>query len=431
MIDSRSSRITGMIYRDLCGAAAILLVAVGCSADAEPGGRAGVAPGNSGNEGSAGGTRSGNGASGAGQSTLNTGNASAGAPAVGATCATTSAAAMLITEPVDIILVLDNSGSMEDELDAVEKNINVNFANILQQSGVDYRLILISRHRKAPRTESEEASTSICVTSPLSGLASCPASRPVNSERFFQYSIKVDSENSFDRILSTYNTQDSFDLSKMGWSEWLRPRAKKVFLELTDDNAMLSVDTFVQKLTALVPANFGTEQQPNFVFHSVIGIREKSPASDAYGPDEPLQMATCSGGGDTVANAGLGYQELSRRTGGLRFPICEFASYDTVFRRIASDVVTSSRLSCDFDIPTLADGQTLDLSKVAVAYTKGSAATPTRFGQVLSSADCQAEAFYIENNHIYLCPDSCNAVKADSTAKVDVLFTCESTIILK
>ncbi|HEY0469963.1 MAG TPA: hypothetical protein VGC79_37510, partial [Polyangiaceae bacterium] len=342
-----------------------------------------------------------------------------------------SAAATLIEQPVDIILVLDNSGSMEDELDSVERNINLNFANILQQSGVDYRLILISRQRKAERSASEEASTSICVSSPLSALATCPASKPVNSERFFQYSIKIESENSFDRILSTYNAKDTFELTKVGWSEWLRPGAKKVFLELTDDNAKLSVDTFVQKLTALVPANFGTLSKPEFVFHSIIGIEQKSPESEPYQPHEPIQMATCSGNGDTVANAGASYQELSRRTGGLRFPICAFSSYDTVFRTIASDVVSGSRLACDFDIPTLSAGQTLDLSKVAVAYIPGGTTMPSKFGQAQTLADCQADAFYIENNHIFLCPETCRAVEADRAAQVEVLFTCESTIIVK
>ena len=370
-------------------------------------------------------------------SSIDTGNnglGGTGSDAAPETCATVSAAATLIKQPVDIILVLDNSGSMEDELDAVERNINLNFASILQQSGVDYRMILISRHRKDARTESEEASTSICVSSPLSGLGSCPAPKPVNSERFFQYSIKVESENSFDRILSTYNAHDSFNLTKVGWSEWLRPGAKKVFLEMTDDNAKLSVDEFVQKLTALVPANFGTAAKPDFVFHSIIGIQQKSPVSEPYAPDEPVQMATCSGGGDTVANAGVGYQELSRRTGGLRFPICEFSSYDTVFRTIASDVVSGSQLACDFDIPTLAGGAPdtrLDLSKVAVAYTQGGAPTPSKFGQAQTLADCQADAFYIANNHIYLCPDTCGVVKADHAAKIEVLFTCESTIIVK
>jgi len=370
-------------------------------------------------------------------SSIDTGNNGLGGTSSGATpaaCATISAAATLIKQPVDIILVLDNSGSMEDELDAVERNINRNFASILQQSGVDYRLILISRHRQDARTESEEASTSICVNSPLSGLDSCPAPKPVNSERFFHYSIKVESENSFDRILSTYNAHDSFNLTKVGWSEWLRPGAKKVFLEMTDDNAKLSVDEFVQKLTALVPANFGTAAQLGFVFHSIIGIEQKATASEPYAPNEPIQAATCSGGGDTVANAGVGYQELSRRTGGLRFPICAFSSYDTVFRTIASDVVSGSLLACDFDIPALANGapdERLDLSKVAVAYTPGGAPTPSQFGQAPTLADCQADAFYIATNRIFLCPDTCRAVEADHAAKIEVLFTCDSTIIVK
>ncbi|MEO7038144.1 MAG: hypothetical protein ABI548_29515 [Polyangiaceae bacterium] len=55
---------------------------------------------------------------------------------------------------------------------------------------------------------------------------------------------------------------------------------------------------------------------------------------------------------------------------------------------------------------------------------------PTQFGQAPSVAACQPEAFYIQNNHIYLCPDTCTTVKADGGAKVDVLFTCASTIIV-
>ncbi|HKO49683.1 MAG TPA: hypothetical protein VJV79_18265 [Polyangiaceae bacterium] len=418
-----------MTYRGLLCAAGVLAFGVACGPDSGAAGRAQSMP-----DGSAGSAGSGtwSGVSDGGRGTvIDTSNSSAGAPNSGTTCAKASATATLSKQPVDVILVLDNSGSMEDELDAVEKNINVNFANILQQSGVDYRVILISRHRKEARTESEEASTSICVSSPLSDLAECPASKPVNSDRFFQYSIKVESENSFDRILSTYNKQDQFDLTKAGWAEWLRPGAKKVFLEMTDDNAALSVEAFVQRLTALVPANFGTEDDPSFIFHSIIGIREKSPSSSPYAPDEPIELSTCSEGGSTVANAGVGYQELSRRTGGLRFPICAFSSYDTVFSTIASDVVTHSQLTCDFDIPTPPDGQTLDLSRVAVAVVRGGATTPAEFAQALTSADCQADAFYIENNHIYLCPETCSAVKADGAAKVDVLFTCESTIIVK
>jgi hypothetical protein len=101
-----------------------------------------------------------------------------------------------------------------------------------------------------------------------------------------------------------------------------------------------------------------------------------------------------------------------------------------VFKTIANDVVVKSQLACDFDIPTPANGQELDLHKVAVAYTKGGVGVPLQFGQAPTAAACQADAFYIQNNHIYLCPDACQTVKADSSAKVDVLFTCQDTFIV-
>ena len=61
----------------------------------------------------------------------------------GEQCATAQAEATLTKEPVDIILVLDNSGSMAQELQAVEDNINKNFASILATGDADYRVILI------------------------------------------------------------------------------------------------------------------------------------------------------------------------------------------------------------------------------------------------------------------------------------------------
>jgi hypothetical protein len=61
----------------------------------------------------------------------------------------------------------------------------------------------------------------------------------------------------------------------------------------------------------------------------------------------------------------------------------------------------------------------------------GGGTSASTFGQVLTLAECQAGAFYIDKNHIFLCPDTCSAVRADSGAKVTVLFTCASTIIVK
>ena len=62
---------------------------------------------------------------------------------------------------VDIIFVVDNSGSMTDEIDAIRRNINDNFAAIIEASGVDYRVILLSQYGRE--------GTNVCIEPPLAG----------------------------------------------------------------------------------------------------------------------------------------------------------------------------------------------------------------------------------------------------------------------
>jgi hypothetical protein len=366
-------------------------------------------------------------------------------------CVIDRATAVLVKQAVDIIVLLDNSGSMEDEAAAVEANINLNFASVLENSGVDYRVILISRHRRELRAESGESSTSICVQTPLSGLENCDnAEAPVFSERFFQYSTKVESHDSFDIALDTYDAsvanddrEEKFDQAPLGWSDWLRPDAKKVFLEVTDDDELLtdegdddiedneeiSATEFVTRLTTLAPQHFGSDPlHPNFVFHSIVGLAEKDPATAAYLPHEAVQTGLC-GENEDVTSSGETYQELSRLTGGLRFPLCQFDAYDVVFQRIAEDVVLTRGIACDFPIPEPPRGLELDLNNVAISYL-GSGGIAAQFGQAPTVGDCQADAFYVDGNRLNLCPTTCSRVNSDPLAAVTVLFTCESQLIV-
>jgi hypothetical protein len=351
-------------------------------------------------------------------------------------CVINTAQAEFVQQAVDIILMLDNSGSMADELQAVEENLNVNFASILAGSGVDYRVILLSRHRREGRDVEEEASTSVCVTTPLSALTDCTAApEPVFSDRFFQYSTKLESTDSFDIMLDTYlppfDDEDQFDHAPNGWSEWLRPGAKKVFLELTDDNEDMSAAEMLRQLTSMAPQHFGSDPaSPNFVFHSIIGIVEKNPPTEAYLPNEPIQMGVCTGNSNAVDNAGATYQELSRLTGGLRFPLCEFDAFDVVFRTIAQDVVLTSNIACDFAIPPPPQGLTLDLANVAIQYAPGDGSAAVQFGQAPTLDACQPNAFYVANDRLNLCPDACSNIRRDPRANIAVLFTCESQIIV-
>lgn len=414
--------------------------ALACSASSGPAGRA-VGSDDEGGSSGSGGTIPVGGTSGAGGSDGGTGaiitqGGSSGSGGSGGsdTCGTQSVTGTLTTEPVDIIVILDNSGSMHEEMGAAETNINVNFAEILAAGGVDYRVILLSRHRTGARTTGETSSnTSICVTTPLSGLAACPSEDPVFSDRFFQYNLKVESTDSFDKALLWYDLVDDDDDAQApnGWGPWLRAGAKKVFVEMTDDNEDMTADAFTAALSAKSVEHFGTPDDPNFTFHSIVGLKEKANPTEAHLPTDPIEMAVCTGNGAVIENPGLTYQELSVATGGLRFPLCQFPGYDAVFRRIAEDVITTSTFQCSFPVPAPPAGTELRLDRVGVSYMPGDGSAAVEFGQVLDPADCQENAFYISEDQttIQLCDQACSMLEEDPRAKVDVLFKCESTII--
>jgi hypothetical protein len=237
-------------------------------------------------------------------------------------------------------------------------------------------------------------------------------------------------------VLDGYNTPPEKDVlaeqTPNGWSPFMREGAKKAMIVMTDDDESnddgdvpLTADAWLTALSALGPTHFGTAEAPTFTFHSIIGIAEKADPTAAYTPDEPINLEMCTGNGAVIESPGPTYQELSTRTGGLRFPLCQFPGYDAVFAAIAADVIVKADIACDFALPAPPDGLTLELDKVAVSNGD------VQFGQAETSAECQADAFYIEGDRVYLCPETCDAVKANPTSGVDVLFTCDSTIIPK
>lgn len=339
-------------------------------------------------------------------------------------CAVVSSQATLEKKAVDIILVIDNSGSMADEIKSVQNNINVNFAQIIAASGLDYRVIVLSKHGKADPDES------ICISPPLSGNTTCnpPASKPTNTANFFHYSQEIDSHNSLAQIIATYNKADPSGASPTGWSAWLRPNAWKTFIEITDDESSMTAANFETQLFALSPKNFGDANNRQYNFHSIVGLKENTPVTASWQPADPVQNALCTGnGGDAVAPGEI-YQGLSKLTGGLRFPICQYNNFDAVFNAVAQGVVQTGQVACDFAVPASPTGASVSLDMIAVQYTPGNGGAVSYLGQASTSAACTANAFYVENNRIYLCPAACTTLRQDPTAKVDVLFVCESTI---
>jgi len=235
------------------------------------------------------------------------------------------------------------------------------------------------------------------------------------------------------RILATYLAPDlSFGQAERGWSQWLRPEAKKVFLEVSDDDSSMTAAAFAARLVSMASDQFGSDaERPEFVFHSIVGLREKELPSAAYTPAEPRTALRCRSETAQVINPGLNYQQLSRMTGGLRFPLCQVELFDTVFNYIAGDVLRRSGVACAFSVPPPPDGRTLQTDYIELSYRSDGEERIT-LRQARSSAECGPDAFRSIDGEIALCPAACSALNSlDSAPEMSVRFTCESTFLLR
>lgn len=297
---------------------------------------------------------------------------------------------------VDIIVVIDTSGSMGEETAQVQANINT-FAQKIGQSGLDYTVTMIAERPPF----GIPLPVGICVPPPLAG-ANCADNPP----RFHHIGDDVDSWNSLLKILEHYPT----------YEKWLRPSAYKVFIEVTDDNSLLmSWSDFDAQLLAKSPAQFGTASARRYIFNSICGYKNGTPA---LSPDK------CG----SAENTGDQYQHLSQLTGGAIAPVCE-TDYSVVFDNIAKGLIT--RLGCEFAFPTATGGQQADPAAIVVNYTPSGGA-PKALTQVTDAAKCGtvADAWYYDNNakpsRIIFCESTCATAGADTGGKLDIAVGCKA-----
>lgn len=365
----------------------------------------------------------------------------------GSACVATKLQANYEQRPADIIFLIDNSGSMTEEIESVQRNINKNFADIIEASGIDYRVIMISQHG------SHSATQSVCVAEPL-GSGPCdplPETPNSNPPHFYQYNVEVESLNSLCLALDTLKgaIQPKGEAVPNGWSEWLRPDSLKVFVEITDDGVDCSTTSlgehnitledvlddenqnveggttsaarFDTALTQVAPEFFGTPDARNYMFFSFVGIEVNTPATEPWPADQPVTWRQCRPGS---VDPGTTYQALSVMTGGLRYPINQFATYDAVFQAIANSVISGAKLVCEIEVPKAPGGHSLELDKVQIEFTPSDGGTKQIFTQVKSPEDCSAMAFYEQDGVIRLCEDTCVAVRQDNAARMELLYGC-------
>jgi hypothetical protein len=99
----------------------------------------------------------------------------------------------------------------------------------------------------------------------------------------------------------------------------------------------------------------------------------------------------------------------------------------------ALNVIRGAALGCVYKLPS-PDGGTPDYDKVNVQYTPNGTGTPVKFPRVDGLASCppSGDAWYYDNpsapTTITLCPSTCTKVKADTTGLIDVLLGCKTIL---
>jgi hypothetical protein len=295
-------------------------------------------------------------------------------------CASYSEAAQNELQPADIIFIVDNSGSMGDEADAVQANINT-FSQEIIDSGVDARVVLISSY--------PNDGNGICVAPPL-GIGDCANNNDSNPPQFLHINDEVDSHDALQRLLANAGQ----------WMPVVRPGSGLHIVVVTDDESNLDALSFDNQFKAL---------DPDFDDYKLHGI---------------VSMQDC----DDAADIGQVYISLGQLTGGLVSDLC-LQNFQPVFDLLATEVISGSVLSCEWAIPEPPEGEDFDPDKVNVEFDDGSGNT-LLIGRVDSAAECPnvTDGWHYDDpvnpTLIVACPQTCDRIQGAMMATIAIQLGC-------
>ncbi len=314
-------------------------------------------------------------------------------PPVDAVCGAVESAAVEVRRPIDAIVLPDESASMGVARAAVANAMETTFRTTMEGAGIDYRVIW-------------NGTTALPMLEASGRLTRNPIGLGSGDDAMFK------------PALDTYDT----------WRPALRDDALKVFVHFTDATSGSGASitgytgTFDEVLVAREPAVWGTPGDYRFVYHTFVGLTPNTPSTEPYEASDPLVSGSCSG---SFVNP-TALQEMARRTGGLRFPLCLSDGFDAVFRRIAESAIERASVSCELLLPEPPEGMTLDLATLAVRY--GSASATEVLLRATDAASCSDAGFLLEEDRVVLCPDACARIEADPAATLTLLTGCDPAL---
>jgi hypothetical protein len=310
---------------------------------------------------------------------------------------------------VDIIWVVDASGSMLDEQMKIGANLT-QFADDISKASLDVHIVMMTTSASIPV---------ICPVVPPDPLAGTPlASDP----RYEFIETLVDSNNLLDVAVNGYGMYSSF----------LRPDAALQFVFVTDDESHYQGQATPEARADAFKADMEKLAGKPFTLHTIssegpTACRDPNCMPDANTGICVFVMLQCgaSAPGDT-------YYTLAHQTGGLTASICE-SDWQAIFQPLTAAVIEAVPLPCNYTIPPPPSGESLEPGKVNVRFQDPSAGVETLWPRAVSAAACgDALGWYYDDltapKQVLLCPSSCNAVANGGT--LNLSFGC-ATIELK
>lgn len=291
-------------------------------------------------------------------------------------CGSIKKEAEITRGPVDIVWVVDSSGSMADEFLNVAINLGA-FADNLEKSGANARVVMMHAFSQL-----------------LDPVTSTPLGQDQNRYRYLW--TNVDSWNSLRVLLNEYDK----------YKDFLRPGAPKHLIVVSDDesNPLLG-GMLASDFKPMMESKLGGE----FFFHAVVADGNNG----------------CFG-----ASVGAQYIQLASQTGGQMMPICT-SDWSALFAKLQSAVIESAPLPCDFEIPPPPDGEVLDPNAVQVVFTPAGG-SESEFPRASAADKCGSNTgwYYDDESapaRIEFCPEACAQVKKGGA--VGIAFGCAPSVI--
>ena len=306
-------------------------------------------------------------------------------------CAAVSEQADNQYAPVDIIFAIDTSGSMSDEKNFVQQNMNM-FSTQIFLANIDHHVVMIA----------EESPDGPCINVPL-GSGACPFdSNPPDYVHVFE---TVNSSDALIKIIQTHPQ----------WQNAIRPNSIKHLVVVSDDDSSMDAATFDQMFKALDP------DYSDYFFHAIVASVAPDPLDCVLDPTCCLSLIPLS------ADVGTVYIQLQQMTGGVFGDLCD-QQFGPVFNQIAQSVQQTVPLACEWDIPDPPEGESFDPNEVNVSLVLDGVQEDVYY--VDSEADCNGGDgwFYLPDavnpEKIRVCPSTCDRTQSAAQAQVDILFGC-------